>query len=111
MPVGAYTIEATHGENRFDAPYFKGSFSGIISVLDRQTPNLSVALENSLVNVSLDAGFAEHFIAEKVTMASGTIEKTFGEWFYVPSESDLTLPLEGFFSYLKIRSVSIEWNQ
>lgn len=95
MPVGAYTIEATHGENGFDAPYFKGSFSGTISALERQTPTLSVALANSLVNVSLDAGFAKHFIAEKVTMASGTIEKKFGEWFYVPSDSDLTLTLVG----------------
>lgn len=95
MPVGAYTIEATHGENGFDAPYFKGSFSGKISALDRQTPALSVSLENSLVNVTLDTEFAKHFIGEKVTMASGTIEKEFGEWFYVPSDSDLTLTLVG----------------
>lgn len=95
LPVGAYTIEATHGENGFDAPYFKGSFSGTIIVLDRQTPTLSVSLENSLVNVTLDTEFAKHFIGEKVTMDSGTIEKEFGEWFYVPSGSNLTLTLVG----------------
>ena len=95
LPVGAYTIEATHGENDFGAPYFKGSFSGTISALDRETPTLSVSLENSLVNVTLDTEFAKHFIGEKVTMASGTIEKKFDEWFYVPSGSDLTLTLVG----------------
>ena len=95
VPVGAYTIDATHGENGFDAPYFKGSFSGTISALERHTPTLSVSLENSLVNVTLDTEFAKHFIGEKVTMASGTIEKEFDEWFYVPSGSALTLTLVG----------------
>lgn len=95
LPVGAYTIDAYHGKNGFDAPYFEGSASGTISALDRQSPTISVALENSLVNVTLDTEFAKHFIGEKVTMASGTIEKEFGEWFYVPSGSDLSISLIG----------------
>ena len=95
LPVGAYTIDAYHGENGFDAPYFKGSASGTISPLGIQTPTFSVSLENSLVNVTLDKEFEKHFIGEKVTMASGTIEKEFGKWFYVPSNSELILTLSG----------------
>ena len=95
LPVGAYTIDAYHGENGFDAPYFKGSASGTISPLGIQTPTFSVSLENSLVNVTLDKEFEKHFNGEKVTMASGTIEKEFGEWFYVPSGENIELLLSG----------------
>ena len=95
LPVGAYTVEATAGENGFDAPYFTGSASGIISPLGNEVPDLYLALGNALVCVSLDAGFAEHFTGENVTMASGTVERGFDDWFYVPSGSDLTLSLSG----------------
>ena len=95
LPVGAYTVEATAGQNGFDAPYFTGSASGSISPLGNEVPDLKLALGNALVCVSLDAGFAEHFTGEKVSMASGTVEKGFNDWFYVPSGSDLTLSLVG----------------
>ena len=95
LPVGAYTIEATSGVNGFGAPYFTGSASGSISPLANEVPQLELALDNSLVYVTVEESFADHFKAEKVVLNSGEFEAAFGEWFYVPSGSDLSLLLVG----------------
>lgn len=95
MPVGAYTVEASAGENGFGKPYFTGSASGSISPLDNEVPALSLALGNALVNVTVHSDFAQHFIGEKVVVGAGALEANFGEWFYVPSGSALALTLSG----------------
>ena len=95
LPVGAYTVEATSGVNGFGAPYFTGSASGSISPLANEVPQLELALDNSLVYVTVEESFADHFKAEKVVLNSGEFEAAFGEWFYVPSGSDLSLLLVG----------------
>lgn len=95
MPVGAYTVEASAGENGFGEPYFTGSASGSISPLDNEVPALSLALGNALVNVTVHSDFAQHFTGEKVVVGDGALEANFGEWFYVPSGSALALTLSG----------------
>lgn len=95
MPVGAYTVEASAGENGFGKPYFTGSASGSISPLDNEVPALSLALGNALVNVTVHSDFAQHFTGEKVVVGAGALEANFGEWFYVPSGSALALTLSG----------------
>ena len=95
MPVGAYTVEASYGENGFEGPYFTGTASGSITALDNETPQLALTLGNALVNVTVHSEFAQHFTGEKVRVNSGAVEAAFGEWFYVPSGSDLTLTLSG----------------
>lgn len=95
MPVGAYTVEASAGENGFGKPYFTGSASGSISPLDNEVPALSLALGNALVNVTVHSDFAQHFTGEKVVVGARALEANFGEWFYVPSGSALALTLSG----------------
>lgn len=95
MPVGAYTVEASAGENGFGKPYFTGSASGSISPLGNEVPALSLALGNALVNVTVHSDFAQHFTGEKVIVGAGALEANFGEWFYVPSGSSLALTLSG----------------
>lgn len=95
MPVGAYTVDASAGENGFGKPYFTGSASGSISPLDNEVPALSLALGNALVNVTVHSDFAQHFTGETVVVGAGALTANFGEWFYVPSGSGLTLTLSG----------------
>ena len=95
MPVGAYTVEASAGENGFGKPYFTGSASGSISPLDNEVPALSLALGNALVNVTVHSDFAQHFTGEKVVVGAEALEANFGDWFYVPSGSALALTLSG----------------
>lgn len=95
LPVGAYTVEATSGVNGFGAPYFTGSASGSISPLANEVPQLKLALANSLVYVTVEESFADHFKAEKVVLNNGEFEAAFGEWFYVPSGAELSLLLVG----------------
>lgn len=95
LPVGAYTVEATAGVNGFGAPYFTGSASGSISPLENEVPQLKLALFNSLVYVTVEESFTDHFKAEKVVLNNGEFEAAFGEWFYVPSGADLSLLLVG----------------
>ena len=95
MPVGAYTVEASAGENGFGEPYFTGSASGSISPLGNEVPALLLALGNALVNVTVHSDFAQHFAGEKVVVGAGALEANFGEWFYVPSDSPLSLTLSG----------------
>ena len=95
LPVGAYTVEATSGVNGFGAPYFTGSASGSISPLANEVPQLELALDNSLVYVTVEESFADHFKAEKVVLNSGEFEAAFDEWFYVPSGAELSLLLVG----------------
>lgn len=96
LPVGAYTVEAYSGENDFGAPYFKGVASGSVSALDREVPDLSVALANALVNVNVSDALAEHFSKDdKISLNGGAYEAAYGQWFYVPSGADLSLELRG----------------
>lgn len=95
MPVGAYSIEASAGENGFGIPYFVGSASGTVGALGNEVPSLSLSVANALLKVTVAQEFAQHFIGKKVIVNSGAYETSFEQWFFVPAGLDLTLTLVG----------------
>ena len=96
LPVGDYSIEASYGANGFGAPYFKGSTSGSVAQLAKETPELTLELSNSLVRVTVDPTLEGHFIpGSEVSFNDGAHVAGYGEWTYVPSGSDLILTLSG----------------
>lgn len=96
LPVGGYSIEAFSGANGFGAPYFTGSASGSVAQLAQETPELTLDLSNSLVRVTVDPTLEGHFIpGSEVSFNDGAHVAGYGEWTYVPSDSDLILTLSG----------------
>lgn len=99
MPVGSYTIDAVVGTNSFGLPYLKGSVSGSIAQLEQNNAEqLTLALENSLVKVTLSEELAAHFTPSATAMLTSggeTYSAGYGEWIYVPSGADLSLLLSG----------------
>lgn len=96
LPVGGYSIEASYGANGFGAPYFTGSASGSVAQLAQETPELTLDLSNSLVRVTVDPTLEGHFIpGSEVSFNDGAHVAGYGEWTYVPSDSDLILTLSG----------------
>lgn len=96
LPVGGYSIEASYGANGFGAPYFTGSASGSVAQLAQETPELTLDLSNSLVRVTVDHTLEGHFIpGSEVSFNDGAHVAGYGEWTYVPSDSDLILTLSG----------------
>lgn len=99
LPVGAYTVEATYGENGFGAAYFAGTVSGTIDPLDNEVPVLTVSLANSMLCVEIDPEFAQHFDigSSKALLKSGSAsaEVAYGEWIFVPSGVDLQVAMNG----------------
>lgn len=96
LPVGGYSIEAFSGANGFGAPYFTGSASGSVAQLAQETPELTLDLSNSLVRVTVDPILEGHFIpGSEVSFNDGAHVAGYGEWTYVPSDSDLILTLSG----------------
>ena len=96
LPVGSYSIEASYGANGFGAPYFTGSASGSVAQLAQETPELTLDLSNSLVRVTVDPTLEGHFIpGSEVSFNDGAHVAGYGEWTYVPSDSDLILTLSG----------------
>lgn len=96
LPVGGYSIEASYGTNGFSAPYFTGSASGSVAQLAQETPELTLELSNSLVRVTVDPTLEGHFIpGSEVSFNDGAHVAGYGEWTYVPSDSDLILTLSG----------------
>lgn len=96
LPVGAYSVEASYGSNGFGAPYFTGSASGSVAQLAQEKPELTLDLSNSLVRVTVDPTLEGHFIpGSEVSFNDGAHVAGYGEWTYVPSDSDLILTLSG----------------
>lgn len=96
LPVGSYSVEASYGTNSFGAPYFTGSASGSVAQLAQETPELTLDLSNSLVRVTVDPTLEGHFIpGSEVSFNDGAHVAGYGEWTYVPSDSDLILTLSG----------------
>lgn len=96
LPVGSYTIEAAAGTNTYGAPYFAGTASGTVEALDREVPELKLALANSLLRVTVSDELKTHFTPSSiVVLAEGAYNATYGEWFYAPSGSDISLSLSG----------------
>lgn len=96
LPVGSYSIEASYGTNGFSAPYFTGSASGSVAQLAQEKPELTLDLSNSLVRVTVDPTLEGHFIpGSEVSFNDGAHVARYGEWTYVPSDSDLILTLSG----------------
>ena len=96
LPVGGYSIEASYGTNGFGTPYFTGSASGSVAQLAQETPELTLDLSNSLVRVTVDPTLEGHFIpGSEVSFNDGAHVAGYGEWTYVPSDSDLILTLSG----------------
>ena len=97
LPVGAYSIEATFGSNdSFGSPYFTGVTSGTVEPLESEVPSLSLSIKNSLVKVQVNESLADHFIpGQTVVFTPGNYQATYGEWTFVPSDTDLTLSLKG----------------
>jgi len=99
MPVGSYTIDAVVGTNSFGLPYLKGSVSGSIAQLEQNNAEqLTLALENSLVKVTLSEELGAHFTPSATAMLTSggeTYSAGYGEWIYVPSGADLSLELSG----------------
>lgn len=96
LPVGSYTIEATAGSNTYGAPYFTGTASGTVEALDREVPQLKISLANSLLRVTVSDELKTHFTpATTVVLGGGAYNATYGEWFYAPSGSDISLSLSG----------------
>ena len=94
LPVGAYTVQATAGENGFGAPYFTGSFSGTISALENETPALTMSLANALVNVTLSVDMKEHFFpGTTLSLNDGAYETPYGQWCYIPAGEDVDVKL------------------
>lgn len=96
LPVGSYSVEASYGTNSFGAPYFTGSASGSVAQLAQEKPELTLDLSNSLVRVTVDPTLEGHFIpGSEVSFNDGAHVAGYGEWTYVPSDSDLILTLSG----------------
>ncbi len=91
MPVGSYSISATAGTNGFEDPYFTGTCTGTIKALAQETPQLKMALSNSLVNLSVAPALDGHFTLESVKLeAEGFEPVTFAygeipDWYFVPA--------------------------
>lgn len=96
LPVGSYTIEATAGSNTYGAPYFTGTASGTVEALDREVPQLEMSLDNSLLRVTVSDEMKTHFTPDAtVVLGSGAYSAPYGEWFYAPSGSGISLSLSG----------------
>ena len=99
LAVGSYTIEASCGSNIFGFPYFKGTASGSITALENENPQIRLSLANSLMRVRVSDELAVHFEpGSEVVMNSGAYTATYGEWFYAPSGSNISLSLAGLSS-------------
>ncbi len=119
LPVGEYTIKAVAGSNSYGAPYYTGTVKGTIVALTENTPQLKMALSNSVVKVTIAPSLSEHFTpAEKVIVNDGAYEPAFGEWFFAPAGETLSIRFSGTpsvggtkeFSYSFSTSAKVAYN-
>ncbi len=103
MPVGAYSVEASLGDNGFGEPSFYGKTGAdaVINSMEQEVPEMTVQVRNSLVKVGVDTEFAKHFTLQTVTLKSEgrdpvtLSDSEISDWYFVPSGSALEITLTG----------------
>lgn len=89
LPIGAYSIEAYSGSNKFGSPYFTGTTSGTVEGGKEETPKITMKLQNAYLAVVLTKTLAEHFKTSgkciRISTASDSIDTELGKYVFVPS--------------------------
>ncbi len=106
LESGSYSIEASLGSNDFGTPYFVGTCTATIEKLAEAAPDLTMALANSLVRVTVDPSLAGDFLSpdgdvwsssDEVTLASesGSYDASYGQWTFIPAGQSLAVSMKG----------------
>ncbi len=100
LPAGAYTLSAISGVNGFEAPHFVGNGDVTVKALERVSGEVAFTLGNSVMKVTMAAGFDDHFSPvddTPVTISGsyGNVAAAMDTYVFVPSGEQLTVKIEG----------------
>ena len=99
LPIGAYSIEAYSGSNKFGSAYFTGTASGTVEGGKEETPKITMKLQNAYLAVGLTETLAKHFTATgnsiRISTASASIDTGLDTYVFVPSGEALSITISG----------------
>lgn len=99
LPIGKYSIEAYSGKNTFGTAYFTGTAEGTIEGGEKETPEITMKLQNAYLAVGLTETLAPHFKTSgdciTISTASARIVTGLDTYVFVPSDQQLSIAISG----------------
>ena len=99
LPIGAYSIEAYSGSNKFGSAYFTGTASGTVKGGKEETPKITMKLQNAYLAVGLTETLAKHFKTSgsciTISTTSASIDAALDTYVFVPSGQPLSIAITG----------------
>ena len=99
LPIGKYSIEAYSGKNTFGTAYFTGTAEGTIEGGEKETPEITMKLQNAYLAVGLTETLAPHFKTSgdciTISTASARIVTGLDTYVFVPSGQELSIAIAG----------------
>lgn len=99
LPIGAYSIEAYSGSNKFGSAYFTGTTSGTVEGGKEETPKITMKLQNAYLAVGLTETLAKHFKTSgnciRISTESASIDTGLDTYVFVPSGEALSISISG----------------